>query len=214
MGGDLVELATGLTKDKLQQPARMNAVEVRQVQAALAAITAAPLYFGPKVDLPSIRAIAKRQSALCMQQWGQPLSAIFVDYLQIIPTHRGSKSETRDQEIGEMTRGFKNLATELQCLVFVLSQLNRGVEQLADKRPCLAHLRESGNIEADADIVMFTFPPAQYMSDQQRQQTLAHYEQGWEPLTYIVAKWRNGATGDVDCMWNRATNNVRSVLRQ
>ena len=112
-----------------------------------------------------------------------------------------------------MTRGFKNLATELQCLVFVLSQLNRGVEQLSDKRPNLSHLRESGCIEADADAVIFTFPPAQYIAGQQRQQALAHYEPGWEPLTYIVAKWRNGATGDVDCMWHRATNAIRSVVR-
>jgi replicative DNA helicase len=210
----LVELQTGLTKDKLQQPARMSPDEIRQVQEALAAITAAPLYFGPKVDANGIRSIAKRQSALCYQQWGRPLSAIFVDYLQIVPVHRSSKSETRDQEIGEMTRGFKNLATELECLIFVLSQLNRGVEQLSDKRPNMAHLRESGNIEADADVIMFTFPPAQYMSEQQRQQTLVRYQQGWEPLTYIVAKWRNGATGDVDCMWNRATNDIRSVVRQ
>jgi len=210
----LVELETGLTKDKLQHPARMSPQEVKLVQEALAAITAAPLYFGPKVDAVGIRSIAKRQSALCLQQWGRPLSAIFVDYLGIVPVHHRVKGETRDQEIGEMTRGFKNLATELGCIIFVLSQLNRGVEQLSDKRPNLAHLRESGNIEADADAVIFTYPPAQYQSEQQRQQTLAHYETGWEPMTYIVAKWRNGATGDVACMWHRATNNIRSVVRQ
>ncbi len=209
----LVELATGLAKDKLQRPARMSADEVRLVQEALAAITAAPLYFGPKVDAAGIRALAKRQSALCLQQWGRPLSAIFIDYLGIVPVPRRTKAETRDQEIGEMTRGFKNLATELNCLVFVLSQLNRGVEQTSDKRPCLAHLRESGNIEADADAVIFTFPPAAYMSEQQRNQALSHYQPGWEPMTYIVAKWRNGATGDVDCMWNRATNAIRSAVR-
>ncbi len=208
----LVELETGLTKDKLQRPARMSSREVKLVQEALAAITAAPLYFGPKVDALGIRSVAKRQSVLCLQRWGQPLSAIFIDYLQIIPIARNSKAGNRDQEIGELTRGLKNLATELNCLVFVLSQLNRGVEQLSDKRPNLSHLRESGNIEADADAVIFTFPPAQYMADQQRQQVLARYKTGWEPMKYIVAKWRNGATGDVDCMWNRATNAIRSAV--
>jgi replicative DNA helicase len=121
---------------------------------------------------------------------------IIVDYLQLIsPTN--SSSTNRSQEIGEISRGLKILAKELNVPIIALSQLSRAVESREDKKPMLSDLRESGSIEQDADIVMFI-----------------HREELYHPQTkkkgeakLIIAKHRNGATGEVDLAWiaERAT---------
>jgi replicative DNA helicase len=112
------------------------------------------------------------------------LGLIIIDYLQLM---RGN-AESREQEISQISRSLKNLAKELQLPVVALSQLNRQVEQRADRRPLLADLRESGAIEQDADVVAFVFREEAYQPDNEEVRGLAEI---------IVAKQRNGPIGTV-----------------
>lgn len=112
------------------------------------------------------------------------LGLIIIDYLQLM---RGN-AESREQEISQISRSLKNLAKELNLPVVALSQLNRQVEQRADRRPLLADLRESGAIEQDADVVAFVFREEAYQPDNEEVRGLAEI---------IVAKQRNGPIGNV-----------------
>lgn len=122
------------------------------------------------------------------------LSLVIVDYLQLM---RGSKkTENRTQEISEIARSLKILAKELDCPVIALSQLNRGVESREDKRPMLSDIRESGSIEADADMVMFIYRHEYYRKKE------AGKEQEFNPSAaevaeLVIGKHRNGPTGTV-----------------
>ena len=109
-----------------------------------------------------------------------------VDYLQLMRTS-GGRGTTRDQQIGELTRGLKALAKELQCVVIAGSQLNRDCEKRTDKRPLLADLRESGSIEADASVIIALYRDEYYHPDT-RDKGVAEA---------IVLKNRNGATETV-----------------
>ena len=102
-----------------------------------------------------MRAKARR----LMAEHGQ-LGLIIVDYLQL--AHSSGKSENRVQEISEIARAFKSMARELKCPLIALSQLSRAVEQREDKRPMLSDLRESGSIEAEADLVAFIYRASYY----------------------------------------------------
>lgn len=121
------------------------------------------------------------------------LSLVVVDYLQLM---RGSKkTENRTQEISDIARSLKALAKDLDVPVIALSQLNRGVEARPDKRPMLSDIRESGSIEADADMVMFIYRDEYYKRKDASEQT-------WNPdsadvAELIIGKHRNGPTGTV-----------------
>lgn len=144
-------------------------------------INDAPLYIddSPNMTLVEIRAKCRRLKQR------QGLKMVVIDYLQLMTS--GKRVESRQQEVSEFSRALKLLAKELQVPVIALSQLNRGPEQRADKKPALSDLRESGSIEQDADMVVLLHREAAYEKESPRA--------GEADL--IVAKHRNGPTDTI-----------------
>ena len=121
----------------------------------------------------------------------QGLDLVIIDYLQLMTGAGKRKSDSRQQEISDISRSLKVMARELDVPVIALSQLSRAVESRPDKRTMLSDLRESGAIEQDADIVMFIYRDEYYNPDSEKKGV----------AEVIVAKQRSGPTGPVELAW-------------
>jgi replicative DNA helicase len=161
---------------------RVKAQKWPKILDASQRLAKAPLYIDDSSDIGILEVRAKARR-LHSKEGG--LGLIIIDYLQLMRTDE--RVESRVQQIGQLSRGLKVLARELNVPVVALSQLSRAVETRTDKRPVLSDLRESGSIEQDADLVMFIYRDEYYNEDSERE--------GEADL--IVAKHRNGPLGDV-----------------
>jgi replicative DNA helicase len=161
----------------------------------------APLYVDDSSDVGTteVRAKARRLH----QQSADGLGLVIVDYLQLM--RADGRIENRVQQVGEMSRGLKLLAKELDVPVIALSQLSRGVEQRHDKRPLLSDLRESGNVEQDADLVMFIYRDEYYEKDESEEPGIAEV---------ILSKHRNGALGTVKLVFQAEYPRFRTHIEE
>lgn len=148
------------------------------------------------IDDKGSTGIADMRASL-MSDMMQAPSLIIVDYIQLMST--GSKG-TRNDEVGELSRGLKTIASDLDIPVIALSQLSRKVEARPDKKPILPDLRESGNLEQDADMVWFIYRPEEY--------GMHSYDDGVSTegvAEIIVAKQRNGPIGNARLIFVKST---------
>jgi len=157
-----------------------------KVLKACQALEQAPLWIDDSSDLDilELRAKARRLHAKEINQGRGGLGLVIVDYLQLMRANQSADS--RVEQVGQMSRGLKILARELDVPVIAVSQLNRSPEQRPDKRPLLSDLRESGQIEQDADLVMFIYRDEYYNPETTEKQGTAEIH---------IAKHRNGPAG-------------------
>jgi replicative DNA helicase len=171
----------------------------------IAEVSRAPIWIDDTagVTLMEMRAKVRRLASRLNAQDKAPLSLVVVDYLQLM-IGQGARSENRQQEIAEISRGLKVLARDLDVPVLAVAQLSRAVEQRHDKRPLLSDLRDSGAIEQDADMVMFLYRDEYYNLDSD--------DKGIAEI--IVGKHRNGPTGKVQLAWLEQYTKFASLARR
>mgnify|MGYP001095653282 CR=1 FL=1 len=154
-------------------------------------------------DTPGI-SISELRSKCRKYKLEHNLELIIIDYLQLMTGRVGGRSESRQQEISDISRSLKGLARELNVPVIALSQLSRAVEQRPEHRPMLSDLRESGAIEQDADVVMFIYRDDYYNKDTELKNV----------AEIIIAKQRNGSIGTVNLTWLPNYTKFANYLKQ
>jgi replicative DNA helicase len=155
-----------------------------KISHGMSALSQLPIYIDDSgtVTVTEIRSRCRRL------QSGDGLSAVFIDYLQLVRPSSSGKQQNRNDELSDICRTLKATAKDLQIPIIALAQLNRGVESRNDKRPMLSDLRDSGSLEQEADIVAFLYRDAYYNRESAIEQDLTEF---------IIAKNRSGPTGTV-----------------
>ena len=188
IGSRIQSFISGINVSKIVK-GQLNMDEVRHIVNICEPLNKAPLYID---DTPNISLIELKSKARKLVK-DKGVQMIVIDYLQLMRS--GLDIMNREQEIAEISRGLKNLAKELNIPVIALSQLSRLVEARSDKKPMLSDLRESGQIEQDADMVIFCYRPEYYGIEQ--------YEVGNQSfpsfglMMLLVSKHRNGELGEI-----------------
>ncbi len=162
-----------------------------RLSMGVSTLSNAPIYID---DTPGIT-ISEMRSKLRRLKMEVGLSFVAIDYLQLIHGRRNS-SESRQQEISEISRSLKQLARELEVPIVALAQLSRSVEQRQDKRPMLSDIRESGSIEQDADVVAFLYRDDYYDPESEKKNI----------IEIIIAKQRNGPVGKIELVFLKNYN--------
>lgn len=179
------------------------------VEHAAEAVAALPLTIDTSAALSVAEIVARaRTTSDEMKARGHRLQVLVIDYLKFVRASDRYRGQ-RVYEVGEITAGLKALAKDLGICVVLLAQLNRAVESRADKRPELSDLRESGDIEADADIVLLLYREAYYLKDKMDPESQARLLACEFALEIIVAKSRMGAVGVVEAYCHPGASAIR-----
>lgn len=169
---------------------QLNGSEIIQLDEACKVLEKAPIYIDDTAGISIIE--FKSKARTLVRDYG--VKMIVVDYLQLMRS--GLRNNNREQEIAEISRGLKNVAKELSIPIIALSQLSRSVEMRGgDKKPQLSDLRESGQIEQDADMVIFCYRPEYYDIPEYDINDIPRPTNGLFLL--LIAKHRNGSLGDM-----------------
>ena len=173
-----------------------------KLTGAAGKLAASPIFIDdtPGLSILQLRAKARRMA----QQYG--IKLFVIDYLQLLHS-TARRAENRQQEIADISNGVKALAKELKVPVIVLSQLNRELEKEKNRKPRMSDLRESGAIEQDADVVMMLYKPNAGDEEDGAQ------EQDGVPVTLVIAKQRNGPTGDVPLTFLKSITRFESAAK-
>ena len=174
--------------------------EKRKLEAALGDLVEARIFID---DSSSLTPVQMRAKARRLQQREKRLDLVVLDYLQLMSA--GQKTNNREQEIAAVSRSLKACAKELNCPVVALAQLNRSPEQRQDKRPMLSDLRESGQIEQDADVVTMIHRDSVYDPENEDKKGLADL---------IICKQRNGATGIIKMAFEGSLTRFDNLIRR
>ena len=176
--------------------------ERRKLVQTAAEISQSPLYIddSPSRTMTEISANARRLKRR------ENLSLIVIDYLQLIDPDNAR--DPRQEQVAKIARRLKGLARELEVPVLCLAQLNRQVEAGTDKKPQLSHLRESGAIEQDADVVMFVHRDEYYQTNEEDREAV----RGEADL--LIRKQRNGPTGDIKLTWSHEFTRFRNYAQK
>ncbi len=206
---------SGVSSDRLRK-GEIDASEFGRVRDGAIEVQEAPLF----IDATGGLSIAKLTARARRLKRQHGLDLIVVDYLQLVTTD-GSKGDNRVQEVSAITGGLKALAKDLGVPVIALSQLSRQVENREDKRPQLSDLRESGSIEQDADVVMFVYREAYYLSRAEpREGTPEHmsWQEDLEKINnvaeVIIGKQRHGPIGTVKLHFHGDTTKFGNLARE
>jgi replicative DNA helicase len=181
----------------------------RRIMEASGILSEAPIYID---DSPQLRVVEMRGKAQRLHR-ERTVDLVIVDYLQLI--QGATKNESRVQELSDITRSLKALAREIDAPVLAISQLSRAVEWRSSHKPQLSDLRDSGSIEQDADVVLFISRDAMYFTKDEWEKThdveLEPYEE--DKADIIIAKHRNGPTGEVHLRFDAKTARFEDVLQ-
>ena len=183
----------------------LNERDFARLTHAAGELSNAPLFIDdtPGLSILQLRAKARRM----VQQFG--IRFFVIDYLQLLHS-TAARADNRQQEIADISNGVKSLAKELDVPVIVLSQLNREMEREKNRKPRLSDLRESGSIEQDADLVILLYKPDVSSGDDDeavRDVSDAH------PVSLLIAKQRNGPTGEVPVTFMKGYTRFESMAR-
>ncbi len=194
---DLWKMRTGRLSDRPEDE------DFSRIGHAIGTLSEAPIFIddSPNLNIMQIRTKARRLQA------EHGLGLIVIDYLQLMESSSKGDSDNRVQEVAAITRGLKGIARELNIPVVALSQLSRVVEQSKPAIPKLAHLRESGSIEQDADVVLFIYRKS--ADRNYRPEDIPPDERGTGEIH--IAKHRNGPTGMVKVAFNEAFASYRNL---
>lgn len=202
----ILAIKTGIDSGKIRI-GMINKDEFNKLTQESSKLSSIPIYMDDTPAL-SISAIRTRVRRMKRQQ---NLGLLVIDYLQLIRGSGAVKDGNRVQEIGEISQGLKAIAKELNIPVVALSQLSRAVESREDKKPLLSDLRESGNIEQDADIVMFIYREEYYLSrkapieSEKNLEWQEHLNKVKNTAEIIIAKQRNGPVGSCTLRFDMTT---------
>ncbi|HEX9976520.1 MAG TPA: DnaB-like helicase C-terminal domain-containing protein, partial [Dehalococcoidales bacterium] len=182
--------------------------EEKRIMDAIGVLSEAPIYID---DSPQLRVVEMRSKARRLH-FERGIDLIIVDYMQLIQGE--ARVENRVQEISYISRSLKALARELNVPVMTVSQLSRAVEWRASHKPQLSDLRESGSIEQDADVVLFIYRDDYYYNREEWESQYPDKDYPAGIADIIIAKHRNGPTGEVKLHFVPKSAKFTEISRQ